>query len=387
MEDTREKILTASEQLISKNGLAETTISMIARKSDITDSLVYQYFKGKEDLLFSIAQRNLKKVLELVDDQLQGIIDPISKLSKFIWYSLSYNEKNSDYARIMMFECHSNKNFYHSDAHEIQLAYFNRVDEILHQGMSENIFRKDLNTQLIKEIITGIIGAEIIDTLVAKTIETGSKAFNDIMALILPMIAAREPRVEKNKGSRILNAAQKVFSESGFSQAKISDIAKLARVAEGTIYEYFQSKDDLLLSIPNQRFEKYLMSLNGTGSPTDAADKLYRYLKNHIDFFLSDPDFLKVYILHIMLHPGFYGTSSYDRYAKYNKILDDIVEEGKQNGSFRENVNTRIFRRMFFGAFNYMAIRWFIREKDTVFDKMTEVNQLLDMMTCAIMQE
>jgi len=45
MEDTKKKILTAAEHLISKNGLAETTIAKIARKSDIADSLVYQYFK------------------------------------------------------------------------------------------------------------------------------------------------------------------------------------------------------------------------------------------------------------------------------------------------------------------------------------------------------
>ena len=387
MEDTKEKILSAAQELISQNGLADTTIAKIARKSDIADSLVYQYFKGKEDLLFSIAYRNIQIALEMVDDQLQGIMDPVSQLSKFIWYTINYNEKKRDYASILMFECHSNINYYSSPAYELHQKYFSHVVDILHQGMEAGVFRNDLDTRLMMEIVTGILGAEIIDSLIPKKIEAGSKDFNDIMNLILPMILLKEENFEKNKGKRILNAALEIFSEYGFAQAKISQIAKRAKVAEGTIYEYFQSKDDLLVSLPQERFERNLKNLNARFLPNTSIGKLQGYFKHHVDIFLSNPDFLKVFILHIMLHPAFYGTPSYRIYADYNKILENIVEEGKNNGSFRSDANTRLFCRMFFGAFHRMAIRWFITEKDTVFDKMTEVNSLIKMLTSAIISE
>ena len=158
MEETKERILVSAEKLISQMGAAETTISKIAADAGIADSLVYQYFKGKDDLLFSIAHRKMKVFLEIVEDQLQGIIDPISKLSKIIWCSLRYHDKNPDYAAIMMFECHSKKNFYNTPAYHLHQQIFSRVYDILIQGVAAGVFRDDVDMAIVKEIITGIIG-------------------------------------------------------------------------------------------------------------------------------------------------------------------------------------------------------------------------------------
>src|ERR1043165_4350188 len=52
-----------------------------------------------------------------------------------------------------------------------------------------------------------------------------------------------------DKRERILLAAERIFARHGFFAARVSEIAKEAGVADGTIYLYFKSKDDLLISL------------------------------------------------------------------------------------------------------------------------------------------
>ena len=75
-------------------------------------------------------------------------------------------------------------------------------------------------------------------------------------SMIMVTRPAEKPRVKRM--DTIINAAEKVFAEKDFSKATIAEIAKLASVADGTIYEYFTSKEDILQSIAVKRFSTYL---------------------------------------------------------------------------------------------------------------------------------
>ena len=66
-----------------------------------------------------------------------------------------------------------------------------------------------------------------------------------------------------DKRPRILEAAVKVFAKNGFYATRVSDVAKAAGVADGTIYLYFKSKDELLLSLFEDRVEKLLSYMRG----------------------------------------------------------------------------------------------------------------------------
>ena len=59
-----------------------------------------------------------------------------------------------------------------------------------------------------------------------------------------------------DKHSKIIRAATKVFAKKGFFNARISDIAKEAKVADGTIYLYFNNKYDMLLSVFEEKIGK-----------------------------------------------------------------------------------------------------------------------------------
>ncbi|MBP2687138.1 MAG: Fatty acid degradation regulator YsiA, TetR family, partial [Deltaproteobacteria bacterium] len=62
-------------------------------------------------------------------------------------------------------------------------------------------------------------------------------------------MARRGPNSGGEKRDRILRAAVNVFSRKGFFNSKVSEIARAAEVADGTIYLYFRNKDDLLISL------------------------------------------------------------------------------------------------------------------------------------------
>ena len=66
-----EQILNAAEEIMSEKGLKDSSIAEIAKRAGITDSLIYNYFNGKEDLLFSIPGRRMKEVLKDLSEQLQ----------------------------------------------------------------------------------------------------------------------------------------------------------------------------------------------------------------------------------------------------------------------------------------------------------------------------
>ena len=80
-QDKRTRILDAAEDVFSRKGLLGANVAEIARLAKVTDSVIYQYFKGKEDLLFSIPGERMPKQLALLKESLQVIRDAESRLS------------------------------------------------------------------------------------------------------------------------------------------------------------------------------------------------------------------------------------------------------------------------------------------------------------------
>ena len=388
--DTSKKInqiIDAAEEVMSEKGLQGSSIAEIAKKAEVTDSLIYNYFKGKEDLLFSIPGRRMKKILEkYLFEQLQGIPDPVSKLSKMIWSHLHYNDTYPKYVRLLLLECRSNRNFYRHEAYYLIRKYAGVMLGILQAGIKEGVFRDDLDIRLVRDIILGLLDWETLSYLVLKEINKSVMDMDDILDIILPMIInqAKSNDTQLDKSKRIFLAAEKIFAEKGYIQATISDIAKLSDVSEGTIYEYFKNKDDLLLSIPEQRFKEHIAQLEEIFELKTPLRKLRRFIRYHFYLYMTEPNFVKVFLLHIQLSQRFYGSEVYKTFQRYLKIITDVLEEGKRDGSIRNNVNVRIFRNLFLGAFSHMALRWLILEEGADIDKMREIDEVVLLLSRAV---
>ncbi len=384
MLERKARILAAAEEVMSQKGLFDSTISEIAQRAGVADSVIYQYFRGKEDLLFSIPAERMNEVLALVHEQLQGIRNAESRLSKVIWFHLKYNDSHAGYARILLLECRSSEAFYSTPAYQLVRKYAGFFLSILEAGVEDGSFRSDLNVRLVRDMILGTLDAETLSCLASGEIQESVSDLDDIMALVHAMIAVRA-EIKIGKCDKILMAAEKVFAQKGFVKAKIADIAKLAQVAEGTVYEYFESKEKLLLSIPMKRFRWNLEELSEAFQIKSPYRKLRRFIKYHFSLFLTRRDFLKIFLMDIQLNKRFYGSTAFEAFRDYYRVIEEIIEEGKAEGVFRPEVNSRVFRNMLLGTFSHLALRWILLHGREEPDKMHEINEMTDLLCSAVL--
>jgi len=384
MKNAKTKILEVAEKLISEKGVCGTTIASVAQDAGIADSLVYKYFKGKEDLLFSIAFKRLQQAIVEFDEALQGIKDAASRLSRMVWYSLRYNDHYPGYTRTLLFECRSNPNFYTSPAYELLRKHAAITMGILRQGVEDGFFRADVDMRLVRDIIYGTLDFETIGTIAAAEVDESIHDFDAIMGLIIPMITTAGPPSDVSREEKLLAAGEAVFAAYGFEKATISEIARVAETPEGTLYDYFKSKEELLLSIPLKRFREHLNQLPEVFQIESPERKLRRLLRYHFTLYTRNWDFLKIFLMDIQLNMRFYESEAYKVFQEYIHVMEDVIEEGKAKGFFRPDVNSRVFRNMFLGAFTHMALRWIIVKQDRYYNKMKEIDTLIDLLTCAI---
>jgi TetR/AcrR family transcriptional regulator, fatty acid metabolism regulator protein len=386
--DRRKDILSAAQEIFSQKGLVDSNISEIAKKAGIVDSIIYHYFKSKEDLLFYALADKLELVEKELALHLEGILDPVSKLGKMIWYHLYINDLSPFETRILkdlLFECRSNKNFYQHEGYQALRKYIKVMSAILEQGVTENVFRSDINVVLVRNLIFGLLDEESLNRFASEEITTTLPDFNGIMELVLAIVlkdagSSVETLTDESKQARILKAALKVFADKGYNAATMSEIANVANVAEGTIYKYFENKNDLLFSIPKKRFRWLRNSMGEIFDIRDPLRKLRRFIRLLFTTFMGDRDFLRVFLLDIKLNKKFYVSAAYKDYVDFVSLLETILEEGQATKIFKEKINKRLFRNLFLGGFTHLATRWVILEKAKPIDMMQDIEELVSLL-------
>lgn len=385
VEDKRQKILDAAESIMSAKG-RNATISEISAAASVTDAMLYYYFKNKEDLLFSVTQERLREALEKLEEQLQGIMDPANQISKLIWFQLYYHDTHRDYANLLLFECRSSKSFMEHSAYNLIKRWSAIGRKIIKKGIADGSFRKDLSLSVVRDAVFGLVDMENIQSLAAKETPQANTDLEAILDLVLPMIRAdtSEASSREDKAGRILNAAQNVFGDKGFQSATVQEIAKAAEVSEGTIYEYFKNKEDLLFSTLKRQFQNNLESMDELFEVRTPLRKLRRFVRYHFTIYLMQPVFVKMFLFDAIYNPRFYSSDAYPPFKHYIEGVNDILDEGKKDGSIRPEINNRVFRNLFMGTFSHMAIRWMFTEKGSQDDKLKDIDDAVSMLSRAV---
>ena len=160
------------------------------------------------------------------------------------------------------------------------------------------------------------------------------------------------------KGTAILKAAQSIFAGKGFHAATVSDIARKAKVSEGTIYEYFSSKEILLFSIPAETIQQYLdKNLEILEHIQGAAGKLRFLIHRHLGLYADNPDYANVVMLILKGNRNFLKTSAYKIVRSSAKMTIQVIEEGMQNGEFRSDIQPYLVRAMIWGTIEHLVTR------------------------------
>lgn len=185
-----------------------------------------------------------------------------------------------------------------------------------------------------------------------------------------------EPAVDlkSSKRDRILRAAVEVFARTGYFNAKVSEVAKAAGVADGTIYLYFQNKEDLLVSIFREQTSQYLSALREVlADARDASERIRRAIRFHLQNLGSDRDMAVVFQVELRQSLKFMSLFSQLEVAEYLNFLRALVEAGQTSGEFRRNIHPQLVAKSIFGILDEMVTSWILSEKEYHLDEQADV--------------
>lgn len=163
--------------------------------------------------------------------------------------------------------------------------------------------------------------------------------------------------VDKHK--KIIRAATKVFAKKGFFNARISDIAKEAKIADGTIYLYFKNKFDILLSVFEQEIGKLIEQVSELIQQESVPQaKLQIFITNHLEEMKQNRNLADV--IHIELRQTHKLIREYRKnvFSEYLNIIADIIREGQQSHIFREEVDPDVTKQLIFGSLDEITRIW-----------------------------
>lgn len=162
-----------------------------------------------------------------------------------------------------------------------------------------------------------------------------------------------------DKHQKIIKAALKVFAKKGFYNSRVSEIAKEAEVADGTIYLYFKNKDDILISVFESEMKKMINSMKKElDKCKDPIEKVKMFAFQHLNMITENQDWAEVAQVELRQSSKFMREYVKDHYMDYLNIFAYIIREGQERGVFKENINTGIAKRAFFGALDEMGRYW-----------------------------
>jgi TetR/AcrR family fatty acid metabolism transcriptional regulator len=169
---------------------------------------------------------------------------------------------------------------------------------------------------------------------------------------------------DENKHQKILHAAIKVFSEKGFYNSRVSEIAKEADVADGTIYLYFKNKDDILISLFEEEFGKFVQNMQvELGKEKDPLQKIKRFAITHLSLVTKHPHLGEVMGVEVRQSTKFMKEYVNKPFIEYLNIIRSVVIEGQEKGLLRKDLTPGVMKRAFFGALDEMARYWVLSTK------------------------
>jgi TetR/AcrR family fatty acid metabolism transcriptional regulator len=181
---------------------------------------------------------------------------------------------------------------------------------------------------------------------------------------------------DNEKYTRIIAAATKVFARKGFYKAKVSDIAQEAGVADGTIYIYFNHKDDILISLFEEKMQEVLDNMEKQiNSETDPFAKIEKFAFLHLRLIQDNKDMAEIIQVELRQSDKFMKDYHNEKFTQYLDLIGTIIQEGKQKGLFREDVMPGIAKRAFFGALDEMSRFWVLSKRHR-YDIQTAAKQI-----------
>lgn len=382
-ENKKSAILESAIGIFSQKSFSEATISEIAEGAGMGPSGIYTYFKNKEGIFFTIIEKFLDENCSRLTKHLEGIQGPENKLRKAVWYHCSEYAGNKQTIKIIL-EARSYPRFYTSSAYEPLKAYAGIISRIIKEGIEDGVFCGITSPVILRDMILGTVDHIAIDQCFRDGADSmGRDKIIYEMAVRAAMAPAGKDERENKKDQkkkRILNAGTSIFARKGYD-ASMMEIAKKAGVAEGTVYEYYGSKENLLINIPGEKLSNLYARVR-----RDAFEKRVKQIIVEIFRFYNDEKlYTTILVLMLRTNRQFYKSPTSRIQDDLFKEIEDLIVRGQASGLFRKDLDLGVCRDFLFGTIDHIIIPWIIFNRD--YDLMKIGRQVGNMFVNAIINE
>jgi TetR/AcrR family fatty acid metabolism transcriptional regulator len=169
---------------------------------------------------------------------------------------------------------------------------------------------------------------------------------------------------DQDKHHQIIEAAVRVFARNGYYNSRVSDIAREAGVASGTIYLYFKTKEAILVTLFREKMAAWVAHVRAEiAGETDAVAKIRRLVALHFGVLENDPALAEVVQVELRQGHKFFRGASAHEVSAYFELITSILEEGQATRVFRRDVPVKIATKVLFGAMDKVATSWVLGKR------------------------
>lgn len=181
------------------------------------------------------------------------------------------------------------------------------------------------------------------------------------------------------KYQAIIEAAIRVIAQQGYHNAQVSRIAREAGVADGTIYVYFENKDDVLISVFNEKMGQFIEAVSEQmqALPT-VKEKLRCLISMHFGNMNKNKDYAVVTQIELRQSNPAVQEGIGQVLKKYFDLIDNLIDEGKREGLFPEQMDNRLARKMIFGTLDQVVTAWIM--KGAKYDLTSNVDPVFELL-------
>ena len=153
----RIKIMNSLSKLMETKDFHSITTAQIAKNAEVTEGLIYKYFKDKKDLLYQVLNEHFYEFQAKIENRVANEDNAVKQLEVIIYSSLESYAQNRIFSRILLLEVRNSNEFYKSGAYSMVKKYSRTILELIEKGQKEKALRSDIEAATLRKVILGAI--------------------------------------------------------------------------------------------------------------------------------------------------------------------------------------------------------------------------------------
>jgi len=169
---------------------------------------------------------------------------------------------------------------------------------------------------------------------------------------------------DPEKPQQIIDAAIRVFARTGYYNSRVSDIAREAGIASGTIYLYFKTKEEILVTLFREKMAGFVAhQRREMAGESDPVVRIRRLVGVHFGVLEQNPELAEVVQVELRQGNKFFRGASAHEVSAYFELIGSVLEEGVAAGCFRADLPVKMATKVLFGAMDQMATSWVLGKR------------------------